>query len=218
MASLTPFNYHSVDLFAHAEAFLAELVEAEGLKRLEIVGNSMGGLFSLAFALRNPERLERLWLVGIPAGLKRRLPLPARLPALPVIGGFIHRMIKSPTPSRVRRFWRRALVKYPERLADDFLDVEVAMTRRNAVSIISLLDRFLDLGGIAPDLVVGSRWEKVRVPTTFVIGDYDRIGSAAEVEAVVAQNPRFDLLKIADVGHVPWVDNAEGVARALEVV
>ena len=144
-----PFDYHGVDLFTHAEGFLAEFVEVEGLSKLEIVGNSMGGLFSLAFALRNPERIGRLWLVGVPAGLKRRLPLPARLPAIPVIGGFVRRMIKNPTRERTRTFWGRALVKYPERLSDDFLNVEVAMTRRNALSIISLLDRFVDLGDVA---------------------------------------------------------------------
>ena len=118
---------------------------------------------------------------------------------------------------RARTFWGRALVKYPERLSDDFLDVEVAMTRRNALSIISLLDRFLDLGGVASDLVLGSRWEMIRVPTTFVIGEYDQGGSAGEVEAVVARNPSFNILKLADVGHVPWIDNPEIVARALGV-
>jgi pimeloyl-ACP methyl ester carboxylesterase len=149
-----PFDYRAVDLFAHAHAFLAELVEAEGLSKLEIVGNSMGGLFSLAFALRNPERIGHLWLVGVPAGLTRRLPLPARLPAIPLIKGFVHRMIKNPKREGIRSFWGRALVKYPKRLSDDFLDVEAAMTRRNALSIISLLDRFIDLGGVAADPIL----------------------------------------------------------------
>ena len=211
-----PFDYRGVDLFAHAQAFLAELVEAEGLSKLQVVGNSMGGLFSLAFALRNPDRITHLWLVGVPAGLKRRIPLPARLPAIPLIGTLVHRMIKNPTRETTRRFWGRALIRYPERLKDDFLDVQVAMMRRNASSIISLLDRFIDLGGVAADLVLGSRWEVIRVPTTFVIGEYDRGASMGEIEAVLAMNPCFNLHKLADVGHVPWVDDPESVAQALE--
>jgi pimeloyl-ACP methyl ester carboxylesterase len=202
-----PFDYRRVDLFEHAHTFLEELLNAEGLSKLEIAGNSMGGLVSLAFALRRPERIEHLWLVGVPAGLKRRLPLPARLPALPLLGGIVRRMIRNPTRQRTRRLWGRILVKYPDRLSDEFLDVEVAMTRRHALSIISLLDRFIEPGGVAPDLVMGSRWEAIRVPTTFVIGDHDRTATAREVEAVVARNPLFNLVKLVDVGHVPWVDS-----------
>jgi pimeloyl-ACP methyl ester carboxylesterase len=85
------------------------------------------------------------------------------------------------------------------------------------LSIISLLDRFLGLGGVAPDLVLGSRWEMIRVPTTFLIGEYDRVANAREVEAIVARNARFSMLKLADVGHVPWVDNPEIVARAMGI-
>src|SRR5262245_22160402 len=169
-----PFDYRGVDLFEHAGTFLDDMLVAEGISRLEVVGNSMGGLFSLALALRHPERIEHLWLVGVPAGLKRQLPLPARLPALPLFGSVVRYMIRNPTREGARRLWKRVLVRYPERLSNDFLDVEVAMTRRNASSIISLLDRLIDWGGTARDLVVGSRWETIRVPTTFVIGDYDK--------------------------------------------
>jgi pimeloyl-ACP methyl ester carboxylesterase len=209
------FDYRGVDLFDHAHTFLSDLIEAEGLTKFELVGNSMGGLFSLAFVLRDPERVERLWLVGVPAGLKRRLPIPARLPAMPLLRGLFHRLLRQSTPEGTRRFWRLVLVAHAERLSKEFLDLEAAMTRRNAESIISLFGRFLDLGGVVPDLVVGSRWEQIHVPTTFVIGERDKVASVNDVSAVVARNPRFSFVKLPDVGHVPWVDDAESVARAL---
>jgi pimeloyl-ACP methyl ester carboxylesterase len=124
-------------------------------------------------------------------------------------------MIKHPTREGTRRFWGRVLIKYPERLDADFLDVEVAMTRRNAPSIISLLDRFLDVGGVRPDLVMGHRWEMVQVPTTFLIGEYDQAGRVEEMEALVTRNPLFNVVRIPDVGHVPWVDNPESIVRPL---
>ena len=55
------------------------------------------------------------------------------------------------------------------------------------------------------------------MPTTFVIGEYDRGAKVEEVEALVVRNPRFSVRKLADVGHVPWVDDPESVARALGV-
>jgi len=39
----------------------------------------------------------------------------------------------------------------------------------------------------------------------------------AVAQAVTGQKPRFSVLKLDDVGHVPWVDNPESVARALGV-
>jgi pimeloyl-ACP methyl ester carboxylesterase len=124
-------------------------------------------------------------------------------------------MIRRPTREGTRRFWGRTLVAYPERLTEDFLDLETAMTRRNASSIVSLLSRFLDMGGVAPDLVLGSRWDEIQVPTTFVIGERDKVASTQEVAAIVARNPRFSFLKLPAVGHVPWIDDAATVAKAL---
>jgi hypothetical protein len=54
------------------------------------------------------------------------------------------------------------------------------MTRRNASSIISLLDRFLDMRGVRPDLVLDHHWEMLDVPTTFLIGQYDQAGTAED--------------------------------------
>jgi pimeloyl-ACP methyl ester carboxylesterase len=213
-----PFDYCNVDLYAHANTFLSDLVQAEDLTKVELVGNSMGGLFTLAFALHNPEHVERLWLVGVPGGLKRRLPIPARAPAIPVLRGLFHRMLQRSTRAGTRRLWRRMLVAHPERLGDEFLELEAEMNRRNAPSIISLLGRFIDWGGIAPEFVVGNRWEQVQVSTTFVIGDHDKVATADEVRAVVARNARFSLCQLPDVGHVPWVDDAASVAQALGVV
>jgi pimeloyl-ACP methyl ester carboxylesterase len=89
------------------------------------------------------------------------------------------------------------------------------MTRRNASSIISLFSRFITIGGVAPDLVLESRWEQILVPTTFVIGEHDKTASAEDIRRVVERNPRFSLVQIPGVGHVPWVDNPESVAKAL---
>jgi len=62
-------------------ADLAALLDALDLKRVALVGQSMGGGVALHFALRNPERVERLVLIN-PTGLVplRFLPLIRMLP------------------------------------------------------------------------------------------------------------------------------------------
>jgi len=53
----------------------AGLMNALGIERASLVGNSLGGASALNFALRYPERLDRLVLMG-PAGLGKSLFVP----------------------------------------------------------------------------------------------------------------------------------------------
>ena len=56
---------YSTDYFV---AVLAELLDAKGIERAHLVGNSMGGQIAMQFALAHPARVDRLVLVA-PAGV-----------------------------------------------------------------------------------------------------------------------------------------------------
>ena len=66
-----PFDYDGVDVLEHAVVFLREILDALELDTVDIAGNSLGGLWSVAFALEHPERVSRLALVGAPPGVTR---------------------------------------------------------------------------------------------------------------------------------------------------
>ena len=210
-----PFDYRGVDVFAHAHRFLADVLDAERLPSVRIAANSMGGLFALAFALGSPDRVTHLSLVGLPVGVKRALPLPLRLPTFPIVGPLARFIVKHPTPLSVRRFWRLAMIAHPERLTDDFLEAELASQARAGRSWLSLIDRMIDVGGVKEEFMLGRRWESLSVPTTFVMGDSDRIGHAAEVEPLTTRNARLRLMVVRDAGHVPWIDQPESVVNAI---
>ncbi len=57
--------------------FLAAFLDALGIERAAIVGNSLGGLVSLRLALCDPARVGALGLVGS-AGLGREITPPSR--------------------------------------------------------------------------------------------------------------------------------------------
>ena len=62
-----PFDYTGVDLLELATTFLRDILDALELRTVDLVANSMGGLFSVVFSLESPERASRLVLVGAPA-------------------------------------------------------------------------------------------------------------------------------------------------------
>ena len=211
------FDYQGVDVFDHARRFLTDVLDAERLPSVRIAANSMGGLFALAFALAHPDRVTHLSLVGLPVGVKRALPLPLRLPTFPIVGSLARLILEHPTPLSVRRFWRLAMIAHPERLTDDFLEAELASQARASGSWLSLIERVIDVGGIKEEFMLGRRWESLSVPTTFVMGDSDRIGHAAEIEPLTTRNSRLRLIVVRDAGHVPWIDQPESVIDAVRL-
>jgi pimeloyl-ACP methyl ester carboxylesterase len=215
------FDYRGVGILEHATAFLTDVLDALGVERAELAGCSIGGLWSAAFALEAPDRVERLSLVGSPPGLTRSAPKMLGLAfGLPLVGRLVgRRLLANPTRDGSRAFWGRLLVAHPERLADDFLDVDVAHMRRNRDSIVSLMCEVATLTGVRKDLVLGERWRGLAIPTLALFGD-DDVFLAPDGwrawQALAAESPFVELVRVPRAGHIPWLDEPERVVGELD--
>jgi pimeloyl-ACP methyl ester carboxylesterase len=214
-----PFDYKGVDLLDHARTFLRDILDALDLPTVDIAGNSIGGLLAVAFALDKPERVSRLVLVGAPVGVARDAPLLLRLMSLPLVGQALGRlMMRNPTRDGSRKFWGLIQVAHPERLEDALLDVDVAHTRRNLDSILSLI-RCVGRGIRGGHLVLGDRWQTLKVPTLYLGGERDvfvRPKFEKALQAIAERNPNVRLLRTPDAGHLPWLDEPELVVAEME--
>jgi pimeloyl-ACP methyl ester carboxylesterase len=212
-----PFDYRGVDLIEHARTFLRGVLDALELPAVDIAANSIGALWAVSFALRAPERVSRLVLVGCPAGYKRQCPRQLRLLGLPLLGRPLGRLLLSrPTRDRSRAFWGQLLVAHPERLDDAFLDAVAAHQRRNVDSMLGLVGCVLGGRGLRRPLILGAGWEALTVPTVFLWGERDAFGSPEEGEALAARNPHLELVRIPGAGHLPWLDVPERVVDGIE--
>jgi pimeloyl-ACP methyl ester carboxylesterase len=214
-----PFDYRGVDLLDHGRTFLGDIVDALHLPTVNVVANSMGALLSVAFAIDAPTRVPRLALVGAPVGIARRPPLSMLPVGLPLIGQRLGRyLFSNATRDGNRKFWGQVIVEHPERVDDLVLDVDVAHTRRNVESMLSLIACIADWRrlGYRRELILGERWQAVTTPTLLVWGEHDAFGSPEEGEAVVAANPNFRLVRIAGAGHDPWFDEPGRVVAEIE--
>lgn len=98
-------DYRGLDFRMAAADWLLDLVDGLGADQVDLVGNSLGGFFAMAFATLHPDRVRRLVLVGAPAGLDREIPLFPRLWGNPIIGSLIGKLVaktKSPEAMRAR--------------------------------------------------------------------------------------------------------------------
>jgi pimeloyl-ACP methyl ester carboxylesterase len=214
-----PFDYKGIDLLDHARVFLRDILDALDLPMVDIAANSIGGLLAAAFALDKPERVSRLVLVGAPVGVARDAPLLLRFMSLPLLGpAFGRLMMRNPTRDGSRKFWGLMQVANAERLEDALLDVDVAHTRRNLDSILSLI-RCVGRGIRNRQLVLGDRWQTLKVPTLFLGGERDvfvRPKFEKALQAIAEENPNIQRLSVPEAGHLPWLDKPERVVAELE--
>lgn len=211
------FDFRGADLLELMTGFLQEVTAGLNLDRVDIVGSSLGGLFSVVYALHHPERVGRLVLVGMPGGYKQGVPLPLRLLGLPVIGRPLGRLVMSkPSRDGNRKFWGQVLVAHPERVDDSVLDADVASQIRNKESQLSFLAAALGARGLRPSMLLGSRWERIEFPTLLAWGERDVYGDPSEGDRLVARNPRLRLVRIPDAGHLPWFDAPDRVVEEIE--
>jgi 2-hydroxy-6-oxonona-2,4-dienedioate hydrolase len=214
-----PFDYQGVDLLEHARTFLGDILDALELPTVDVVANSLGALWSVAFALDAPGRVSRLALVGAPFGITRRPPLLMLPFGLPFIGPRLGRYVFSnATRDASRKFWGQVLVENPERVDDALLDVDVAHTRRNVESMLSLIACIADWRrlGYRRELMLGERWRALTMPTLLLWPEHDAFGSPEKGEGLVATNPNLRLVRLPGVGHLPWIDDADTVVVEIE--
>jgi pimeloyl-ACP methyl ester carboxylesterase len=213
-----PFDYGRVDLLVLARTFLREVLDALELHAVDIVANSVGGLWSVAFAVDAPDRVTRLALVGAPAGIRRRgMPPQLRLLCMPLIGQpLARRLLSKPTRDGSRKFWGQVLVVHPERIEDALLDAAVASQRRNLSSHLSVIRCLGDAGGLRRDVLLGKRWSELKAPTLFLWGERDTFLPPEAGEAIAGQRANRRLIRIPDAGHLPWIDDGQRIVHEIE--
>lgn len=209
-------DYHGVPFREHAVAFVGALLDALRLERASFVGNSMGGFWSLLFALAHPERVDRLVLIGEPAGSSPRPASRLRLLATPGINRLLYATALRPRRQRTRQ-QMKMLVADPARLSEAYLDLAHAawMLPGARLGWLSMLERVLPLGRTA-ELTYSLRPDLPRLssPVLFIWGQHD-FCSPEWGRQLCDLIPVASMEVLPDAGHMAWLDAPERVAGLL---
>ena len=207
---------------AYVDALVPDVLDALELEEVDLVGTSLGGFVALRTAAAHPGRVRRLGIVAYPFGAPMGvLPLPMRLAAVPGLG---RAMALAPPP-------RRAVV---EMLRQVGLRSAIDSGRMDAVALDwyhSLLrdtptmrNEVATAGGVAirplkgmhrGQLLDDELLGRIAAPTLFLWGTGDVFGGTDAAEAFVPRVPGAELQLLADLGHAPWMDDADAVAAPL---
>lgn len=213
----SPIDYSKHEYKTVVADVLAGTLDALGLDRANVVGNSLGNLWALRLAGRHPSRVDRTVLLGGgPLLPEIRIPPFIRLLASP-LGALLVRLPQK--PKMIRSQLRQAghgTSLDAGRIPDEFVAWRAALSRetasmrneRDMVRAIVSGKTFRPGVTLEDEELAG-----IRQPTLHVYGTADPVGSVDVWTRVAGLLPRGKLSLVEGAGHVPWLDDPTRVAR-----
>jgi len=197
-----------VDFQKSAVEFIISFMNALGLDEASFVGQSMGGYFSICFAIQYPERVEKLLLIGAPAGMNLWIPFILRLLGTKGLNRFLVNTIGKPSVKNVKNVHKQILVADVKKLSDDYFKhcYYGQLIPGNEKGFLTLLENVLTLGGWRKGLYIGDKLQQLKIPVRFIWGDKDAFENpeTGRPKTLAIQDCKFEVVKNA--GHCPWLD------------
>jgi pimeloyl-ACP methyl ester carboxylesterase len=163
-------------------------LDAMGIRRAVLVGNSLGGAVAIKYAARNPERVERLFLLNS-AGLLDHAPS----------------SLEPDDREEARELWRiTAGTRSP--LPNFFLD---DMVRRTKTPARRAYLRSGEPTDVRDDL------SKIEAPTTIIWGAKDGLIPTSHGEEMRNAIPGAEFIVLPEAAHVPQIQTPEEVVSII---
>jgi len=206
-----PIDYRGKDYRKSAVDFLRSFMDAMGLKQAHLMGNSMGGYFSICFAIEYPEKVKTLVLIGAPAGMNLWIPFMLRILGINRLNRFLMRTIAKPKISEVKRIHQQIVVNDIDNLQDLYFEhcYYHQLLPASVITFSTLLESVLNISGWKKELYIGDQLHNLKVPAAFIWGDKDAFESpeTGMPKAKAIENHSFAVVENA--GHCPWLDQPE---------
>lgn len=182
---------------------LAGLLDALGVQRAHLAGNSMGGTIAVLFALQYPERVASVALIGAPHGI--RSPRPSAMDTL-IEAGQAPLVVRSPQQFEAMMamlFGRRPFLPYPV-LHATRADAIARADSNLRVWREQLGDRYL----------LDARIDALKVPALVLWGQAEQIFDPSAAETLRTRLPAAQVQLLPGVGHLPMMEAPRATAES----
>lgn len=184
---------------------LAAFIQQLGLRKPNLVGNSMGGHIAAVYAARYPDRLRSLALFAN-AGITS--PKPSELMQM-LQRGEPNPLVVTSTADfdRLMSFVFVEQPEVPAPLKQHFAERAIANHAFNEKIFKQLMDNYIAL---EPELA------KIQVPTLLLWGDQDRLLDVSSIEVMQPLLKQPSVVVLQNCGHAPMIERAEETAAGYE--
>jgi pimeloyl-ACP methyl ester carboxylesterase len=187
--------------------FINDFMKTQNIDKATLVGHSMGGGYSLNFAIQYTDKLDRLVLIDS-LGLGTNFHYIFRLLVLPVIGEFISR----PSRSGTRRSFNLAV--YDKSLVTDELvetGYRFAALPDAQKSLLSMLRSGGNFRGMRPEFIrpIIEKLPAIKAPTLIIWGEQDPIFPVDHAQVALKSIPNARLTVFERCGHIPYLEHPD---------
>ena len=210
--SARPLDDYSPAFFTR---FVGAFLDALGVDRATVIGNSLGGLVGLRLALAEPERVTALGLVSS-AGLGREVTYALRSLALPGYGKLAVAWGKRRPGAAQRALGRAALVfARPKDAPRKWIKEQYRLARLPGFLEAQLATVRAQVGLKGQREVLVDRLAQLERPTVVVWGTRDRVLPYSQAKEAFSRLAEGYLELIPECGHLPQVEQPERFVSGL---
>ena len=190
---------------------LRGVLDALDLDRVSLVGASIGNLWALRWAQIEPDRVDRIVLLG--GSPNREIPVPRFVKLLASPLGKL--MVTLPMRQSMLVSQLRAIGHGPSVDAgkmDDFLPWRLSLSNESSSlgSERNMIRALLGKDGFKPGLTFDDGdLAEIKAPTLMIFGTADPTGDASIWQRFVDQLPQGELKVFDGLGHMPWWDEPQ---------
>jgi 4,5:9,10-diseco-3-hydroxy-5,9,17-trioxoandrosta-1(10),2-diene-4-oate hydrolase len=192
------------DLLAAVDS-TSRLLDALGVQKASLVGNSAGGLVATMFAFEHPERTGRLALVA-PGGLGRQISWFLRLMSVPAVGEFLYH------PWTYHLMGINKRVFHEPSLVSDGVLTEMARIHALPGSIRTTLRSLrssINIKGVRPEWQVLDRLHQLAAPLMCFWGAQDNVIPVSHSSVIKNAIPQSLVRTLPQCGHWPHMEKAD---------
>jgi pimeloyl-ACP methyl ester carboxylesterase len=214
-----PYEVRKDNYIHFGSVFVGDVLDGMGIENAHVVASSFGGMLALYSAASEPSRFRRMVQMACPAMVPGMVTPPFMRG---IMIGAVRRLIGMLPPSDrandsiLRQIGHGASLD-AGRIPTVFSEWYAALqqhtdTMKNDGDMIG---RFGSPRGFDRSLTVPYEvLAGAAAPTLFLWGEDDGFGGRAVAEGVVLRMPDAELVMLPDSGHLPWLDDPRGIARA----
>jgi len=197
-------GHYSRDMFVD---FVDKFAAALGINTFIIAGNSLGGAIAWNYAVRHPEKVEKMVLID-PAGYPMEIPWPLKLAGMPVVRNIASLI----TPRFIYAISLKQVFGDPEKVTPELIDRHFELglrpgNRKAMTGIMNLLEEHQS------DPAFSEGIARISVPTLLLWGEKDTWIPPSHVELWKRDVPDVKVIIYKGVGHIPQVEIPEKSAE-----
>lgn len=196
--------------FTALSFFLADFLKKNKLRKVVLIGASMGSLLVLEFANHFPELIEKIVLLAPPAKLKKTKPKQLfkfffGLAKKHLLFGFFLKTILS---YRISSYGLGIFLmkKFNKKIIDEY-GVEGKRLAKP--------ETWFSLGVAAVDFQTFKKIKFLNIPSLILVGDSDRLIDQKMLQEVVSTNLQTELSILSEAGHVLHLEKPLEVAQKI---